>query len=156
MAEENASEDSSDDDDAKSPDSERKPKMRHLDTNGHEVQPSGHTHLANTMSNRNLSDVDEHSMTPAETPNNPSDSDDNGSVDSISTDKLKEIEKRNSMIIHDTISGTGSDGDAAADAASPSSSPNPFADNFDDVAAGIVNKYNSMDPPQYVDRTRIY
>jgi len=146
-AEEQAS-DASEDDDAKSPlsadVSDATPKMGgggHLDTNGHQVQPSGQTHGANTLSSRRLSDVEEQSMTPAETPMS-NDSEDNPSVDSISTEKMHQIEKRGSTIIHSTIS----DDDNGSPRAS--ASPNPFADNFDDVADQIVNKYNSMDPSQ--------
>ena len=141
--EENAADESSDADDAKSGD--HLPQLLEVDTNGngmgHGMQMSGHTHLANALSNRNISE-DEQSMTPAETPMNPSDSDDNGSVDSISSNKMEEMEKRNSTIIHSQLM------DDDGNVLQPSASPNPFADNFDDVADQIANKYNTMDNPE--------
>merc|ERR1712190_319800 len=81
------------------------------------------------------------SMTPAETPMNPSDSEDNASVDSISSNKMLELEQRNSTVIHSELVAEDDDEEE------PQLSPNVFEDNFDDEANRIADKYNNMDSP---------
>ena len=88
------------------------------------------------------------------TPANSSDEDnedvEQASVDSISTNKMDEIERRATVLEHSILQQKQSRIEVTAedrdDTKEKSESLNPFADNFDDVADQVVNKYANMTP----------